>query len=71
VSRIILFVVMALIFVPFGYWVIKSAFNLESPHIFVMFLFSGSLMTLLGLTAIVGLVSTVTKKSKKCRKSKF
>jgi putative effector of murein hydrolase LrgA (UPF0299 family) len=63
--RKLLFIISALIFVPFGFMVIKSAFYLNSPHIFAMFLFSGSLMILLGLTGLVGLIVDLAKKSQK------
>jgi putative effector of murein hydrolase LrgA (UPF0299 family) len=52
-----------LFFVPAGYFVVKSAFYLNSPHIFVMSIFSGSLMILLGLTGFAGLVMSFEKKS--------
>ncbi|MDR1608558.1 MAG: hypothetical protein LBT38_09160 [Deltaproteobacteria bacterium] len=65
--RKVIYVAMALIFLPFGYGVLEASFNLASPHIFVMFLFSGSLMILLGLTGIVGLIAELTKKSDKTR----
>jgi hypothetical protein len=51
------FLVWALIFIPLGILVIKSSFDIPSPHVFVMLIFSGSLMVLLGLTGIVGLLA--------------
>jgi putative effector of murein hydrolase LrgA (UPF0299 family) len=48
---------MAVVFTPAGVWIIYASFTLENaPHIFVMFIFSGSLMILLGLAGIGGLI---------------
>jgi putative effector of murein hydrolase LrgA (UPF0299 family) len=47
---------MVLLFLPVGVWTLSGAFTLrEAPHIFVMLVFSGSLMILVGLSGLVGL----------------
>ena len=49
---------MILLFLPVGVWTLNGAFTLrEAPHIFVMLIFSGSLMVLVGLAGVVGLVA--------------
>jgi putative effector of murein hydrolase LrgA (UPF0299 family) len=47
---------LALIFLPTGVIIFKSAFSIhEAPHVFVMLIFSGSLTLLLGLCGALGL----------------
>jgi putative effector of murein hydrolase LrgA (UPF0299 family) len=45
---------MAFLFLPAGFLVLTEAFLLDSPHVFVMFLFSGSLSLLLGAVGLIG-----------------
>jgi hypothetical protein len=45
---------MALVFLPLGAYTLYAAFTLNNPHVFVMVVFSGSLMALLGLTGAAG-----------------
>jgi putative effector of murein hydrolase LrgA (UPF0299 family) len=48
---------MAVIFTPAGVFVVRASFYIENaPHIFVMYIFSGSLMILLGLAGVGGLL---------------
>ena len=55
--RLILCAFMALFFTPLGVFVVYASFGVEdAPHVFVMLIFSGSLMILLGLAGIGGLV---------------
>jgi putative effector of murein hydrolase LrgA (UPF0299 family) len=60
----------ALLFLPLGFMVVKSSFYLNSPHFFVMSIFSGSLMILLGLTGIVGLVVKLEPEPNESKKPK-
>jgi hypothetical protein len=53
-----------LAFMTAGFLVVKYAFYLESPHVFVMSIFSGSLMILLGLTGLAGLAVSFEQKPK-------
>jgi type IV secretory pathway TrbL component len=55
--RKLLWAVCVLIFLPSGLYVLYRSFDLTSPHIFVMMIFSGSLMVLLGLVFLVGLLA--------------
>jgi putative effector of murein hydrolase LrgA (UPF0299 family) len=49
---------MIILFLPVGVWTIRGAFTIrEAPHAFVMLIFSGSLMILVGLAGLVGLVA--------------
>ncbi|MDR1085084.1 MAG: hypothetical protein LBP22_09570 [Deltaproteobacteria bacterium] len=48
---------LAVIFIPLGILVIRNSFTLTSPHLFVMSIFSGSLMILLGLTGVLGVLA--------------
>jgi hypothetical protein len=49
---------MAILFLPVGFWTTHGAFSLrEAPHAFVMLIFSGSLMILVGLAGLVGLMA--------------
>jgi putative effector of murein hydrolase LrgA (UPF0299 family) len=49
---------MTLLFLPTGVWTIKGAFAIkEAPHVFVMLVFSASLMILVGLVGLVGLIA--------------
>ena len=52
--RFILCLLMAAVFAPLGVFILQAAFSLNNPQVFVMFIFSGSLMVLLGLTGILG-----------------
>ncbi|MDR2611833.1 MAG: hypothetical protein LBG06_02990 [Deltaproteobacteria bacterium] len=54
--KTLLCLVMAVIFTPAGLWTLRAAFSMtDGPHIFVMFVFSGSLMILIGLAGLGGL----------------
>ncbi|MDR1111668.1 MAG: hypothetical protein LBP92_13490 [Deltaproteobacteria bacterium] len=47
-----------LVFLPLGLRTLRQAFGIEgSPHVFVMLVFSGSLMLLIGLCGLVGLLA--------------
>ena len=49
---------MALLFLPIGFWTLNGAFTIkEAPHAFVLLIFSGSLMVLVGLAGLVGLLA--------------
>jgi hypothetical protein len=49
---------MLVIFLPSGAYILWTAFSIEgSPHAFVMFIFSGSLMSLIGVCGFLGLVT--------------
>ncbi|MDR0354972.1 MAG: hypothetical protein LBJ64_04475 [Deltaproteobacteria bacterium] len=52
---------MAVIFAPAGVQTLRAAFKIVEPHIFVMFVFSGSLMLLLGLAGLIGLLPLTGK----------
>jgi putative effector of murein hydrolase LrgA (UPF0299 family) len=54
--RLLLSILLTL-FLPIGAWTLHAAFTLSEPHYFVMFVFSGSLMILLGLSGVVGLIA--------------
>ncbi|MDR2349932.1 MAG: hypothetical protein LBF41_04810 [Deltaproteobacteria bacterium] len=55
--KLIMCGLMALLFTPAGIWIIYASFTIENaPHVFVMFIFSGSLMILLGLVGLGGLI---------------
>ncbi|MDR2352883.1 MAG: hypothetical protein LBF22_06915 [Deltaproteobacteria bacterium] len=45
-----------IVFLPAGGIIIYSAFSLNQPHYFVMLIFSGSLMLLLGFSGVLGLL---------------
>jgi hypothetical protein len=48
---------MFLLFSPAGLYILRQAFRIEgSPHVFVMFVFSGSLTLLIGLCGLAGLL---------------
>jgi hypothetical protein len=54
--KTVLCILMAAVFTPAGAWTLKAAFDItDGPHIFVMFIFSGSLMILVGLAGLGGL----------------
>jgi hypothetical protein len=55
VARFILSLLLCVVFLPAGIWTLSAAYALKEPHYFVMFIFSGSLMVLLGLAGAVGL----------------
>jgi hypothetical protein len=61
--RKLIYLAITLVFGPAGFLVIKSSYVLNEPHIFAMFLFSGSLMILLALAGIIGLVTDSNSKS--------
>ncbi|MDR3135762.1 MAG: hypothetical protein LBU69_06695 [Deltaproteobacteria bacterium] len=45
------------IFLPLGIYTLRQAYQIkDSPHVFVMYIFSGTLMILLGLTGLLGLL---------------
>jgi hypothetical protein len=45
-----------LVFLPCGLYTLYQAYRIDgNPHVFVMFIFSGSLMVLLGLVGLIGL----------------
>jgi hypothetical protein len=52
--RFILCLITFLVFTPLGVWTLGMAFSVTNPHVFVMVIFSGSLMALLGLTGLAG-----------------
>jgi hypothetical protein len=55
--RLIICVIMAVVFTPAGVFVLYASFDIQNaPHFFVMYIFSGSLMILLGLAGIGGIV---------------
>ncbi|MDR1081142.1 MAG: hypothetical protein LBQ79_09350 [Deltaproteobacteria bacterium] len=55
-SKAVLCLLMAVVFIPAGVWTLRTAFTLtEGPHVFVMLVFSGSLMILIGLAGLGGL----------------
>jgi hypothetical protein len=45
---------MLVAFTPAGVWTLMMAFTVNNPQIFVMLVFSGSMMVLLGLTGALG-----------------
>jgi hypothetical protein len=45
---------MILVFTPLGVITLREAFRVDNPQVFAMFIFSGSLMVLLGLTGALG-----------------
>jgi hypothetical protein len=45
---------MVLVFTPLGVYILIAAFSINNPQVFAMFIFSGSLMVLLGITGILG-----------------
>jgi hypothetical protein len=48
--------VLLLVFLPLGLYTVNQAYKIEdNPQVFVMFIFSGTLMILLGLTGVIGL----------------
>lgn len=50
---------MALAFTPGGAWVLRGAFGeTAEPHAFVMLVFSGCLILLLGLVGLIGFVAS-------------
>ncbi|MDR1486451.1 MAG: hypothetical protein LBT62_00425 [Deltaproteobacteria bacterium] len=58
--RRILSAIMMVIFLPFGFYILWIAFEIDgSPHVFVMFIFSGSLMSLIGVAGLLGLISKI------------
>jgi len=52
----------AFIFTPAGAVVLRGAFGVSQPHLFVMLVFSGSLTLLLGLAAVIGFVASFGSK---------
>ena len=55
--KLILCAFMALLFTPAGVYVLMASFSIENaPHVFVMCVFSWSLMILVGLAGIGGIV---------------
>ena len=59
----IIMVIMILAFTPAGAFVLCGAFDgIDQPHLFVMLVFSGSLMLLLGLVGLIGLVASFASK---------
>jgi hypothetical protein len=56
---------MTLIFIPSGIWTLRFSFLIENaPHVFVLCIFSGSLMVLLGLVGLGGLLMSEKKPPK-------
>ncbi|MDR1039690.1 MAG: hypothetical protein LBR80_05875 [Deltaproteobacteria bacterium] len=48
--------IMAVVFTPAGAWTLRAAYSLtEGPQVFVMLVFSGCLMILIGLAGLGGL----------------
>jgi hypothetical protein len=45
---------MVLVFTPLGVLTLHAAYSINNPQVFVMVIFSGSLMVLLGLSGILG-----------------
>ncbi|MDR1037621.1 MAG: hypothetical protein LBT40_13985 [Deltaproteobacteria bacterium] len=55
-TKAVLCLLMAVVFTPAGVWTLRTAFSLtEGPHVFVMLVFSGCLMILIGLAGVGGL----------------
>ncbi|MDR1313164.1 MAG: hypothetical protein LBQ12_05585 [Deltaproteobacteria bacterium] len=54
--KTVLCLLMAALFTPAGVWTLRAAFSVtDAPHVFVMLMFSGSLMILIGLAGLGGL----------------
>jgi putative effector of murein hydrolase LrgA (UPF0299 family) len=53
-SKFIISLAMILIFTPLGVFTLITAYSINNPQVFVMVIFSGSLMVLLGLTGMLG-----------------
>jgi hypothetical protein len=51
--------VIAVVFLPAGLWILRASFDIDdAPHVFVMFVFSGSLAALIGLCGLIGLTAS-------------
>ena len=54
-----------LILTPIGGLVMNVAFE-QQPYVFIMLIFSGSLMLLVGLTGLVGFIASFSRKGAPC-----
>jgi hypothetical protein len=66
-KRLLLCALMGLVFTPIGILVLRAAFTVQEPHIFVMFIFSGSLSLLIGLAGLAGLLMGLGPQERKSK----
>jgi hypothetical protein len=60
---------LAVIFIPSGVYTLIVSFAVTDPHVFVLFVFSGSLMVMLGLAGLIGIFVNGRDKRKKLKEN--